>query len=295
MYKGINIAGKLADIGIYAFLTLFGLSILFPFYNMLLLSFASYEHAVLATGVNMLPLSFTIDNYIRIFQDDQLVRSIWIATRNVITGTAMAMVMTIFASYVLSRNRLPGRRFMFYFILFTMFFSAGLIPWYMVLLNLGFVNNIWVMTVPGILSAFNMILMRNYFLSLPDSLEESAKLDGAGEFVIMFRIIVPLSGPIIATIALFYAVGFWNQWFNAMIFLHDVRLTPLALLLRRMIIDNTITFGEVVPAGFGAAQRLHGRSLEMAAVTVATVPILCVYPFLQRYFTKGIMLGAIKA
>jgi len=185
---------------------------------------------------------------------------------------------------------------MFYFVIFTMYFSGGLIPWYMVLRDLGFVNSIWVMTVPGILSVFNMILMRNYFLSLPDSLEESAKLDGAGEFTIMWRIIVPLSAPIMATVALFYAVGFWNEWWNAMLFIMDTRMIPLALLLRRLVIENSVEFGD--PMGFAArmgVQRLSTRSLQLAAVTVATVPILCVYPFLQRYFTKGIMLGAIKA
>jgi len=177
-----------------------------------------------------------------------------------------------------------------------MYFSGGLIPWYMVLRDMGFVNNIWVMTVPGILSAFNMILIRNFFFSLPDSLEEAAKIDGAGEFVIMTRIIVPLSAPIMATVALFYAVGFWNEWWNAMLFIHDVRLTPLALLLRRLIIENSLGFGD--PMGFAArlsVQRLNSRSLELAAVTVATLPIMCVYPFLQKHFTKGIMLGAIKA
>ena len=184
---------------------------------------------------------------------------------------------------------------MFYFIIFTMYFGAGLIPWYMVLRSLGFVNNIWVMTIPNALSAFNMILMRNYFLSLPDSLEESARLDGAGEFVIMWRILVPLSKPIMATVSLFYAVGFWNEWWNAMLFLQDSKLHPLALFLRRLIIDSSVSFGDPMGLAARAANPINSRALQMATVMVATFPILCVYPFLQKHFAKGIMLGAIKA
>lgn len=289
-----SIGNTIADIAIYAFLAFFAFTILFPVYNMLILSVASFEDAA-RHGFYLIPRSFTLDNYRHIFRDAQLMSAIWVSTRNVITGTAMAMVMTIFAAYVLSKKNLPGRKFMFYFVVFTMFFGAGLIPWFMVMRSLGFVNNIWVMTVPNALSAFNMILVRNYFMSLPDSLEEAAKIDGAGEFIIMWRIIVPLSAPILATVGLFYAVGFWNEWWNAMLFLQDPSMHPLALLLRRLVIDNAVTFGD--PLGFAAraANPLHDRSLQLATVTVATFPVLCVYPFLQRYFTKGIMLGAVKA
>ena len=293
MKQDKSVLNTVANICIYAVLLFFAVSIIFPFYNMLVLSFATFEDAA-GRAFALVPTSFTLENYRRIFSDDQVLNAIWVSTRNVIFGTSMAMFMTILTSYALSRNNVPGRRGMFYFVIFTMYFSAGLIPWYLVLLNLGFVNNFWVMTVPNALSVFNMILMRNYFLSLPDSLEESARLDGAGEFIIMFRIIVPLSTPIMATIALFYAVGFWNEWWNAMLFLQDPRMMPLALLLRRLVIENTVEFGDVM-AQMHRPIMLHNRALELATVTVATVPILCVFPFLQRYFTKGIMLGAIKA
>ncbi|MCL2527680.1 MAG: carbohydrate ABC transporter permease [Defluviitaleaceae bacterium] len=294
--KNKSKGGMIADILIYSILIIAAITIIFPFYNMLILSFASYTDAA-RPGFYLVPRSFTLTNYQRIFGDTVIVRAILISFHNVATGTAMAMVMTIFASYVLSKRELPGRRLLFYFVIFTMYFSGGLIPWFMVLRTLGFVNSIWVMTVPSMLSVFNMILMRNYFMSLPESLEESAKLDGAGEFIIMWRIIVPLSAPILATVALFYSVAFWNQWWNAMLFIHDPTLTPLALLLRRLIIENSVDFGD--PSGIallaGGVGQVHNRALEMATVTVATVPILCVYPFLQKYFTSGIMLGAIKA
>jgi len=289
-----NLGGIFADIFVYSFLLIYAILILFPIYNVLILSVASFEHAA-QQGLYLVPRSFTLDNYLHIFRDDQLINSVFVAARNVLFGTSMALVLTIFAGYVLSKKNLPGKRFLFTFMIITMFFSAGLIPWFMVMRSLGFVNSIWVMTIPNSLSVFNVILVRNYFMSLPESIEESAKLDGAGEFVIMWQIIVPMSKPIIATVTLFYAVGFWNEWWNAMLFLQDSSMHPLALLLRRMVIDNAVTFGD--PLGFAQrlANPLHDRSLLLATVTVAMFPILCVYPFLQRYFTKGIILGAVKA
>ena len=293
MMKRISIGGVISQTLIYFVLILFAVSVSFPVYNMIILSFASFKHAS-GQGLYLIPLSFTLSNYQHIFKDAQLMNSIGVAVWNTVFGVGMAMFMTVIASYVLSRKNLPGRPFMFYFVIFTMFFGAGLIPWYMVLRSLGFVNNIWVMTIPNALSVFNMILMRNYFLSLPDSLEESAKLDGAGEFVIMWRILVPIAKPIMVTVGLFYAVGFWNEWWNAMLFLQNSRLHPLALFLRRLLIENSVTFGD--PLGLAArAAAPFPRSLQMATVMVATVPIMCVYPFLQKHFTKGIMLGAVKA
>ena len=289
-------ANTIANICLFVFLTLYGLTILLPFYNMLVMSVASFDDATRQT-FSLIPTSFTLTNYKHIFTDAQLMNSITISTYNVLLGTAAAMLMTIFAAYVLSRRTLPGRKLLFYFVIFTMFFSAGLIPWYLSMVRYGFVNNFFVMTIPNVLSVFNMILMRNYFMSLPDSLEEAAKIDGAGEFTIMWKIYVPLSKPILATVALFYAVGFWNEWWTAMLFIQDRNLIPLALFLRRLVIENAVAFGDAMGHAARATGQgpMHSRALEMATVTVATVPILIVYPFLQRYFTKGIMLGAIKA
>jgi putative aldouronate transport system permease protein len=173
-----GVGSKIADICIYIFISLFGLSILFPFYNMILISFAEYGD-VIRSSFYLYPKSFTMENYNRIFSDTKLVDSIFVSVRNVITGTAMSLAVTVFASYALSRRNVPFRRGMFYICIFTMYFSGGLIPWYLVLKEMGFVDSIWVMTVPSMLSTFNMILVRNYFLSLPESLEESARLDGA--------------------------------------------------------------------------------------------------------------------
>jgi len=291
--RGFN--SHIVDICIYAFLIVCALLVVIPFYSMLLISVAQYADA-LSGGIYLWPKSFTLENYSRIFSDSKLISSIWVSTRNVLTGTAMSLTITVFAAYALYKKNVPFRRAMFYFCIFTMYFGGGLIPWYLVLKSLGFVDNVWVMTVPNILSTFNMILLRNYFLSIPESLEESAKLDGAGEFVIMWRIIVPVSAPIMATIALFYAVGYWNEWWNAMLFIQNQKLIPLALLLRRIVIENSMDLGNAMANAKRANLiKVHTRSIQMATITVATLPILCVYPFLQKYFTKGIMLGSIKA
>ena len=191
---------------------------------------------------------------------------------------------------------MPFRRFWFFFIVFTMFFGAGLIPWYMVMTALGFLDNILVMIIPQLLSTYNVILLRNYFMSIPPSLIESAKIDGAGELRTMFQIVLPVSLPILATIALFIAVARWNEWYTAMIFIQDRRLVPLQLFLRRIVVEATSDLGnEMKNAMRDANMMVHSRSLQMASVTITTVPILLVYPFLQRYFTSGIMIGAVKA
>lgn len=290
-----SLGSRIADFCIYFFLIFFALMIIIPFYNMLLISFATFADVV-NTPFYWYPKSITFDSYRAILEDAQFLRSIRVSVFNTLFGTGTSLIITVFAAYVLSRNDLPFRKAMFYFCIFTMFFSAGLIPWFVVIMRIGLANNLFVMTVPAMLSTFNMILVRNYFLSLPESLEESARLDGAGEFVIMFKIMVPLSMPIIATVALFYAVAYWNEWWTALIFIHDRNLFPLNYLLRLLVIENSADLlNEMANAMRMGRTPSHSRSLQMASVTVATIPILLVYPFLQRYFTKGIMLGAIKA
>jgi len=286
---------RLADVIIFTLLLISTLMIVMPFYNMLLISFSRYED-IITTPYLLFPKSLTFENYARLFMNNQVINSMLVSIFNVVAGTLMSLFITVLAAYSLSRKRVPFRKGMFYICIFTMYFSAGLIPWYLVLLRLGFANSIFVMTVPGMLSTFNMILMRNFFLGLPDSIEESAKIDGAGEFTIMWRIIVPLSAPIMATVGLFYAVAHWNEWWTAMLFIQDPRITPLSLFLRRIVIDaNQQLLNPQAGAFRSLSSTVHSRSLNMAAVTIATVPILIVYPFLQKYFTKGIILGAIKA
>lgn len=288
-------AGLLANISIYTVLAIYALIVALPFYNMLIMSFSSYAD-VARSSINFFPKNPTLVNYIRIYNEKSIPNAMLVSAFNVVAGTTMSLILTVLASYVLSRKNVPFRKLLFYICIFTMYFGAGLLPWYLVLRDLGFVDSIWVMTVPGMLSTFNMILVRNFFFTIPDSLEESAKLDGAGDLRILWKIFMPLSLPILATVGLFYAVGFWNEWWTAMLFIRNQKIIPLNLLLRRIVLEALINLASAEAQSIRASTvRYHSRSIGMAATTVATIPILCVYPFLQKYFTKGLILGAIKA
>ena len=262
---------------------------------MLLISFANYRD-IAGGNLYLWPKSIDLLNYEIIFSDAKLWNAFGVSFFNVIFGTSLAMVLTTMAGYAFSKKTVPGRKWLLMVFLITMYFGGGLISWYLVLLDLGLVDTIWVMTVPGSVSVFNLVLMFNFFKSVPDSLEESARMDGAGDFRILAQIVIPVSLPVIATVALFYAVGFWNEWFTAMITIQkNTQFTPLQLLLRRIVIETTLDLGNEMANQFRSQQILiYREGLQMATVTVATVPILLVYPFIQKYFTKGIMLGAIK-
>jgi len=286
-------SGRIADVLIYFVLGLLCLMIVIPFYNMLLYSFTPYKEAM-TSAYTLVPSGFSLENYNVIFKDQRLVNAMWISVFNVVTGTAMSVGITTLGAYGLSRN-IPFRKTLFYICLITMYFTAGIIPWYLHMRNIGIANTLLAMTVPSMLSVYNLILMRNYFLSIPVSLEESARIDGASDFTIMVSIFVPLAKPIIATIALFYAVWLWNDWWFPMMLVPDERLMPLPLLLRKLIIERSMTVIQTMSLGGDDYLKTSTRGVQMAAVSVATLPILLVYPFVQRYFTKGIMLGAIKA
>jgi len=255
-----------------------------------------YEH-VAAGQLYLWPKAIDLTNYKIIFSDARLMRSIGVSAFNTVFGTIMAMIVTTMAGYAFSKKSLPGRSWLMTMFIITMYFGGGLIPWYLVLKDLGFIDSIFVMTVPGLLSTYNMILMRNYFGTIPESLPESARIDGAHEFRILIQIIIPLAAPIIATISLFYAVGFWNEWWNAMLFLAKRDdLYPLQLLLRKIVIESTLDLGNEMANEFKNANiNVYGVGMQMASVTVATIPIMCVYPFVQKYFASGIMLGAVKS
>lgn len=286
---------RFADVIITGVLVLLTVSVLFPFYNMLLVSVAKYED-IISTPLYLYPKAIDLQNYKMAVLYPYFVNSVGVSVFVTVVGTALSLLTTTMGAYALSRRHLPFRKFFFYLLVVTMYFGGGLIPWYLVMKKLGFVNNIWVMIVPPLLNTFYLILMRNYFQGIPDELEESAKIDGANDIQILFRIMVPIAAPIIATIALFYAVDRWNDWWLAMIFLQDPTKLPLTLILRRMVVDATIDLGNAMMNAMRDAHiQVHARSLQMATVTLTTIPILLVYPFLQKYFTKGIMLGAIKA
>jgi putative aldouronate transport system permease protein len=290
-----SLSDKIIDGVITIFLVLLTLMVLFPFYNMLLVSVARYED-IISTPLYIYPKAIDLQNYRMAVLYPNFINSVGVSTFVTLVGTALSLLATTMGAYVLSRKHMPFRKFFFYLLILTMYFGGGLIPWYLVMKSLGFVNSIWVMVVPPLINTFYLILMRNYFESIPDDMEESAKMDGANDIQILFRIMIPLAAPIIATIALFYAVDRWNDWWLAMIFIQDKLKEPLQLILRAMVVDATIDLGnDMMNSMRDAHIQVHSRSLQMATVTLTTIPILLVYPFLQKYFTKGIMLGAIKA
>jgi putative aldouronate transport system permease protein len=295
MKKRHSFRDRMADAIITGLLVLLALVVLFPFYNMLLVSVARYED-IISTPLYVFPKAIDLQNYRMAVLYPNFVNSVGVSVFVTVVGTALSLLVTTMGAYALSRQYLPFRKFLFYFIVITMYFGGGLIPWYLVMKKLGFVDSVWVMVVPPLINTFYLILMRNYFESIPEDLEASAKIDGANDIQILFRIMIPLAAPIIATIALFYAVARWNDWWLPMIFIQDPSKVPLTLILRRMVVDATIDLGNAMMNAMRDAHiQVHSRSLQMATVTLTTIPILLVYPFLQKYFTKGIMLGAIKA
>lgn len=285
--------GRVADLIVHGVLLLLVLLTIIPFYYMLVLSLARFED-VAGGAFYLIPRHIDFASYALIFEDDTIPRAFLVSTVVTIVGTAVSMLVTTSAAYALSKKGLPGRNAIFTYIIITMFFSGGLIPSYLVMKDLGFVDSYLVMILPLSLNTFFLILMKNYFLTIPESLEESAKIDGANDILIMIRIVIPIAAPIMATISLFYAVAYWNDWFFPMLFLQDPDKYPLQLLLRKIVVEQEMANRlDRVSVMFG--RHYYRLSVQMATVAVATLPILLVYPFVQKYFARGIMIGAIKA
>ena len=280
------------DVLLFLFLTIWGLVILLPFVNVIAISFFSYKE-YLETPLLLIPQQPELKSYQELFEDGR----IWVGYRTtiiiVLIGVPLSLFLTSSMGYALSRNRFPGKKGILLLVLFTMIFQGGIVPLYLVMRDLHLTNTIWSVILCSGMNTFYMILMYNYFQSLPDSLIESAKLDGAGEWTILFRIVLPLSMPIIATIILFYAVDKWNEWFNAMVFIRDADIQPLQLILWSMILDSQVA--DEASAIVSIEDRSFTNGIKMAAVVVSMLPIMCVYPFLQKHFAKGVMVGAIKA
>ena len=282
----------LVDVILFLFLTAWGLIILLPFINVIAISFSSYKE-YLATPLLMFPKEPELKSYQELFEDGR----IWIGYRTtliiVLIGVPLSLFLTSSMGYALSRRKYPGKKLILMLVLFTMIFQGGIVPLYLVMKDLHLTNTIWSIILCSGMNTFYMILMYNYFQSLPDSLVESARLDGAGEWTILFRVILPLSLPIIATVTLFYSVDKWNEWFNAMVFVRKAEIQPLQLILRSMILDSQVA--NEAAATVAIEDRSFSSGIKMAAVVVTMLPIMCVYPFLQKHFAKGVMVGAIKA
>jgi len=265
---------------------------LYPFVYVVLLSFATSAD-VARGGLLIFPWNFSLGSYEMIFNDPWFIRGFLNSLIRTVAAVATTLVMTALAAYPLSRKNLPWRRQVIFYILFTMLFSGGLVPKYLLMKNLGLIDNRLVLVLPLMLTAFNIIILKNFFQQIPDSYEEAARIDGASDFTILFRIFLPLSKPALATIALWTAVIHWNAWFDAMIYITSNEKQVVQIFLQRIVIENSVKDMQFGTPNFNEA--LYTPDALKAAVVVITVlPILAVYPFVQRYFVKGIQLGGIK-
>lgn len=279
-----------------AFNTLFmiftALIMIYPILYVVFASLSNSNALMQHNGLIFSPIGFNTTAYEAVFKNPM----IWSGYKNtlyiLIFGVSLNMVMTTVAAYVLSRKDLPGKNAMMFFIVFTMYFGGGLIPFYLTVKNLGMYNSLWALILPGAMSAYNMIIMRTSFSGIPDSLVESAMLDGANHLYIMVRIIVPLSKSIMAVMVLYYAVGHWNSWFNAMVFLRDRSKYPLQLVMQEILIQNDTS--SMTTDSTALERNSIAETIKYASIIVSTLPILLVYPFLQKYFVKGVLIGAVK-
>ncbi|MFB5760386.1 carbohydrate ABC transporter permease [Paenibacillus medicaginis] len=270
-------------------LILIALTCLLPFVNVIASSFASTQEVV-AKKFILFPTTFSLDAYKYILSTPTIFKSLGVSIGVTLVGTFVSMVLTAFMAYGLSRKYLLGRNIINFLVVFSMLFSGGMIPTFLVVKSLGLIDSYWSLILPVAINAFNMIIMRNFFQALPDSLEESAKMDGATDFGVFLKIMLPLALPSIATISLFYAVTYWNTYMNAILYLNDSNKWPIQILLRQIVIVSS-----GMQAESGSVDVLPpAQTIKMAVIVVATVPMLIAYPFVQKHFTKGALLGAVK-
>ncbi|PNT94251.1 carbohydrate ABC transporter permease [Clostridium thermosuccinogenes] len=277
------------------FLSLLALVCVYPLLYVVFASFSDPRLLMQHEGLLLLPKGFTLKGYDLVLKNPNIKVGFLNTVYYVIAGTAVSMLLTCFGAYALSRKRVFFAKYVLVFITITMFFSGGLIPFYLTVKNLGLFNTRWAIIIPSAISTWNLIVMRTSFMEIPESFEESAKIDGANDFTILFRIIIPLSKAIMAVMILFYSVGMWNSWFNASIFLSDRRYYPIQLILREILITNDKGDMLQVLNGITAqTEDLYRQLVQYTTIVIATVPVLFIYPFLQKYFVKGIMVGSLK-
>jgi ABC-type glycerol-3-phosphate transport system permease component len=282
--------GPAAKVGKAVLLTLITLVMVFPFTYVVAVSFSSYKD-VLSGGLILFPANPTADAYRAILSGGIITRALQVSIGLTLVGTAVNMVMTVSLAYGLSRSSVWGSKAVLLLVLFSMLFSPGLIPNYLLVKELGLLNSYWALILPGAVSAFNLLILRNFFMNLPQELLDSARVDGAGDLRVLWNITLPLSKAVLAVIALFYAVAHWNLFFNAILYIRDTNMWPIQVVLNQYVLQgSTLSAGELDPL----ASPPPPQTIQMAVVVIATVPILLVYPFLQRYFTKGVLTGAIK-
>ncbi|MCR8634836.1 carbohydrate ABC transporter permease [Paenibacillus radicis (ex Xue et al. 2023)] len=283
--KRVSQARKWFEIGNYLFLSLASLAVLLPFLNIVAGSFSG-GNAILQGMVTLLPVNFTLENYWAIIKNVGFWKSFSITVYITVLGTALNLVFTSLMAYGLARKDLKGRSTILLIVLFTMIFTAPIIPSYLLVKSLGMLNTLWSLMVPSLISGFNLLIMISFFQNIPDGLTEAAKIDGSNEYRTFWSIVLPLSMPVMTTIGMFYAVGHWNGYFAAMMYLRDTGLFPLQVKLRQLVVQENA--GDVLTSLSSA------EGIKMATIIVATVPVMLIYPFIQKHFVKGAMIGSVK-
>ena len=275
------------DVMIYIILGLLVVTMVVPFMNIISISLSDYT-SVVSDKTMLIPKNLNFSAYKIIF-NVEVYRAFFLTAFVTVANTTLHIILCMMAVYPLAKKELPGRKVMFIYVLFTMLFSGGTIPFYILVRDLGLTDNVLVYILPGVVGAYTVVLMKNFIGQIPKSLEEAALTDGANYLYILFKIIFPLSKPIIATMALFNAVGVWNNWFTAVLFVKDKNLYLIQNVLREMLIEGNM-------AAFGQTNLMQtfDDSVKMAAIIVSIIPIVAIYPFVQRYFTKGLYLGSVK-
>jgi len=278
----------------YILLTIVLIVVLYPLVYVVSASFSS-SYAVLSGKVWLWPVEPSLEGYKAVFKNKNILTGFQNTFFYTLAGTFVNVVMTVLAAYPLSRKDFRGRnKFMLLFV-FTMMFNGGLIPTYFVVKDLSMIDTVWAMLIPTALSVWNVIIMRTYFqTTIPGELLEASQIDGCNDFRFLLKIVVPLSGPIIAVIALFYAVGHWNQYFNAMIYLKNPQLYPLQLILRDILVQNEVRIDMLGDVKSAAARQGLRELLKYSLIVISSVPLMLVYPFVQKFFVKGVMIGSIK-
>ncbi|MBP3361825.1 MAG: carbohydrate ABC transporter permease [Clostridia bacterium] len=287
-----SLSEKTAYVLIIFVLVIFTVATVYPIIHVVMASFSDGDLMMAHQGLLLRPLEFNVDAYKRVFENEMIMRG-YLNTIIVVAATLILnFLLTSFAAYFLSRKYLYTANAVMFFIMVTMYFSGGTVPFYFAVKNLGLYNSLWSIILPASANAFNIIVLRTAFSSMPDSIEEAALVDGANHFTILFKIFIPLSKASLAVVMLYYLVAHWNSWFNAMIFLKDRELYPLQLVLRDILVEND-TSNMTGGASMDTMQAV-GETVKYAVIVVSTLPVMMIYPFLQKYFAKGAMVGAVK-
>jgi len=278
---------RVFQIVVAAVLSLCGLAALFPLLYVLSVSLTPFSEVLRNGGFILIPRSITFDAYRKLLTESNVPQAFGITTFITVVGTLLNLAVTSLMAYPLSRKQLPGRNLFLMLIVFTLLFSGGIIPTYLVVKSLGLLDSVWSMILPNMVWSFNVLIMKSFYETLPEELFESARMDGAKEFRILARIVLPLSVPVSLTIGLFYAVGHWNEFFQAIMYVTDRELFPLQVIVREILIQTQQPLEN-------AENMTPTETLQMASVILASLPIIVVYPFLQKHFTKGMLLGSVK-